>query len=153
MSDCGPDSSPREPRLLIAGDPLPVRLSRSRGMDSTRLARNASAAAVVGIAAWSSYSHMVHVALRFGEHPEVDRPSFGGVERRSERRPAASGTNYTLRPAWFRYVRIRRRHCQPTELIMIMRVNDDERPSHHSVHRDRGLDDVAGTDKLLYRVA
>jgi hypothetical protein len=26
----GPDASPREPRLLIAGDPLPERLSRSR---------------------------------------------------------------------------------------------------------------------------
>jgi hypothetical protein len=26
---------------------------------------------VAGIAAWSSYSHMVHVALRFGERPEV----------------------------------------------------------------------------------
>jgi len=40
-------------------------------MNSTRLARNASAAVVAGIAAWSSYSHMVHVALRFGERPEV----------------------------------------------------------------------------------
>jgi Protein of unknown function (DUF2637) len=40
-------------------------------MNGTRLARNASAAVVAGIAAWSSYSHMVHVALRFGERPEV----------------------------------------------------------------------------------
>jgi Protein of unknown function (DUF2637) len=40
-------------------------------MNGPRLARNASAAVVAGIAAWSSYSHMVHVALRFGERPEV----------------------------------------------------------------------------------
>lgn len=40
-------------------------------MNGTRLARNASAAVVAGITAWSSYSHMVHVALRFGERPEV----------------------------------------------------------------------------------
>jgi len=40
-------------------------------VNGTRLARNASAAVVAGIAAWSSYSHMVHVALRFGERPEV----------------------------------------------------------------------------------
>ena len=40
-------------------------------MNGTRLARNASAAMVAGIAAWSSYSHMVHVALGFGERPEV----------------------------------------------------------------------------------
>jgi hypothetical protein len=40
-------------------------------MNGTRLARNASAAVVAGTAAWSSYSHMVHVALRFGERPEV----------------------------------------------------------------------------------
>jgi hypothetical protein len=38
---------------------------------ATRVARNASAAAVATIAAWSSYSHMVHVALRYGERPEV----------------------------------------------------------------------------------
>jgi hypothetical protein len=36
-----------------------------------RAARNLSAAAVATIAAWSSYYHMVHVALRFGERPEV----------------------------------------------------------------------------------
>lgn len=40
-------------------------------MDLTRLARNVSTAAVTMIAAWSSWSHMVHVALRFGERPEV----------------------------------------------------------------------------------
>jgi hypothetical protein len=40
-------------------------------MNGTRSARNVSAAVVAGIAAWSSYSHMVHVALRFGERPEV----------------------------------------------------------------------------------
>ena len=37
----------------------------------TRAVRNISAGAVAAIAAWSSYSHMVHVALTFGEHPEV----------------------------------------------------------------------------------
>jgi len=40
-------------------------------MSSTRVARNVSTAAVATIAAWSSWSHMVHVALRFGERPEV----------------------------------------------------------------------------------
>ena len=40
-------------------------------MHSTVVARNLSAAAVAGIAAFSSYSHMVHVALRYGERPEV----------------------------------------------------------------------------------
>lgn len=34
-------------------------------------ARNVSAGAVAAIAAWSSYSHMVDVALAFGERPEV----------------------------------------------------------------------------------
>jgi predicted DNA-binding protein (UPF0251 family) len=38
---------------------------------SAVVARNLSAAAVAGIAAFSSYSHMVHVALRYGERPEV----------------------------------------------------------------------------------
>lgn len=37
----------------------------------TRLARNLSAAVVAGIAAWSSYHHMVEVALRVGERPDV----------------------------------------------------------------------------------
>ena len=36
-----------------------------------RTARNVSAAAVALIAAFSSYSHMVHVAFRCGERPEV----------------------------------------------------------------------------------
>ena len=36
-----------------------------------RAARNLSAAAVATIAAWSSYYHMVHVALHYGERPEV----------------------------------------------------------------------------------
>lgn len=36
-----------------------------------RVLRNLSAGSVAAIAAWSSYSHMVHVALRFGERPEV----------------------------------------------------------------------------------
>ncbi|MFC7484362.1 DUF2637 domain-containing protein, partial [Luedemannella flava] len=36
-----------------------------------RLARNLSAGSVAGIAAWSSYSHMVGVALHYGERPEV----------------------------------------------------------------------------------
>jgi hypothetical protein len=36
-----------------------------------RAVRNISAGAVAAIAAWSSYSHMVHVALTFGERPEV----------------------------------------------------------------------------------
>jgi hypothetical protein len=36
-----------------------------------RAARNMSAAAVATIAAWSSYYHMVHVALHYGERPEV----------------------------------------------------------------------------------
>ncbi|GAA1777918.1 DUF2637 domain-containing protein [Luedemannella helvata] len=40
-------------------------------MNGVRLARNLSAAAVAGIAAWSSYSHMVGVALHYGERPEV----------------------------------------------------------------------------------
>src|SRR5215207_2282241 len=61
--------------------PGPRRAVRARGdgprrrrcdvMNGTRSARNVSAAVVAGIAAWSSYSHMVHVALRFGERPEV----------------------------------------------------------------------------------
>ncbi len=37
----------------------------------TTLARNLAAGAVAAIAAWSSYSHMVQVALRFGERIEV----------------------------------------------------------------------------------
>jgi hypothetical protein len=37
----------------------------------TRIARDVSTVAVAGIAAWSSWSHMVAVALRFGERPEV----------------------------------------------------------------------------------
>lgn len=40
-------------------------------MNPTRIARNLSTVAVASIAAWSSWSHMVHVALRFGERPEV----------------------------------------------------------------------------------
>lgn len=40
-------------------------------MNLTRLARNASAAVVASIAAWSSYQHMVHVALHVGERPDV----------------------------------------------------------------------------------
>ena len=40
-------------------------------MNGVRLARNLSAGAVAGIAAWSSYSHMVGVALHYGERPEV----------------------------------------------------------------------------------
>jgi hypothetical protein len=35
------------------------------------LVRNVSSGAVAAIAAWSSYSHMVHLALRYGERPEV----------------------------------------------------------------------------------
>jgi hypothetical protein len=38
-----------------------------------RLARDTSATVVAGIAATSSYAHMVHVALRYGERPEVAR--------------------------------------------------------------------------------
>jgi hypothetical protein len=40
-------------------------------VDSIRFARNTSAAVVAAIAAWSSYSHMVHVALHYGERAEV----------------------------------------------------------------------------------
>ncbi|MFI6065655.1 DUF2637 domain-containing protein [Micromonospora sp. NPDC051227] len=40
-------------------------------MTPTRLARDVSTVAVAGIAAWSSWSRMVAVALRFGERPEV----------------------------------------------------------------------------------
>lgn len=40
-------------------------------MNPTGIARNLSTVAVTAIAAWSSWSHMVHVALRFGERPEV----------------------------------------------------------------------------------
>ena len=40
-------------------------------MNAVRAARMASTVAVASIAAWSSYSHMVHVALRYGERPEV----------------------------------------------------------------------------------
>jgi len=40
-------------------------------MSPTRIARNISTVAVASIAAWSSWSHMVHVALKFGERPEV----------------------------------------------------------------------------------
>ncbi|OLB80345.1 MAG: hypothetical protein AUI14_06895 [Actinobacteria bacterium 13_2_20CM_2_71_6] len=40
-------------------------------MNPTRVARNLSTGAVTMIAAWSSWSHMVHVALKFGERPEV----------------------------------------------------------------------------------
>ena len=36
-----------------------------------RAARNLSAGAVAAIAAWSSYSHMVHVALSYHERPQV----------------------------------------------------------------------------------
>lgn len=41
------------------------------GDGGIRLTRNFSAGAVALIAAWSSYSHMVHVALSCGERPEV----------------------------------------------------------------------------------
>ena len=40
-------------------------------MTATRIVRDLSTAAVAGIAAWSSWSHMVTVALRFGERAEV----------------------------------------------------------------------------------
>ncbi|GAA1821579.1 hypothetical protein GCM10009682_47240 [Luedemannella flava] len=40
-------------------------------MNGVRLACNLSAGVVAGIAAWSSYSHMVGVALHYGERPEV----------------------------------------------------------------------------------
>src|SRR5947208_1457815 len=36
-----------------------------------RVARNVAAGAVAAIAAWSSYSHMVHVALGYHERPQV----------------------------------------------------------------------------------
>ena len=36
-----------------------------------RVARNVSAGAVAAIAAWSSYSHMVHVAMGYHERPQV----------------------------------------------------------------------------------
>ena len=41
------------------------------GTNPTRLASNLSAAVVAGIAAWSSYHHMVSVALSVGERPDV----------------------------------------------------------------------------------
>lgn len=41
------------------------------GTNTTRLASNLSAAVVAGIAAWSSYHHMVSVALSVGERPDV----------------------------------------------------------------------------------
>lgn len=40
-------------------------------MNVSRVARNVAAGVVAAIAAWSSYSHMVSVALRYGEHPSV----------------------------------------------------------------------------------
>ncbi|GAA1785771.1 hypothetical protein GCM10009682_04760 [Luedemannella flava] len=40
-------------------------------VNTTRLASNLSAAVVAGIAAWSSYHHMVSVALSVGERPDV----------------------------------------------------------------------------------
>jgi hypothetical protein len=40
-------------------------------MNGTRTARNISAAVVASIAAWSSYRHMVHVALHVGEQPSI----------------------------------------------------------------------------------
>jgi hypothetical protein len=40
-------------------------------MNLVRAGRMVSTAAVASIAAWSSYSHMVHVTLRYGERPEV----------------------------------------------------------------------------------
>jgi len=40
-------------------------------MDPTRIVSNVSTGAVACIAAWSSWTHMVHVALKFGERPEV----------------------------------------------------------------------------------
>lgn len=40
-------------------------------MNGTRTARNISAATVASIAAWSSYRHMVHVALHVGEQPSI----------------------------------------------------------------------------------
>lgn len=40
-------------------------------MNPTRVTSTAGAAAVAGIAAWSSWSHMVGVALHVGERPEV----------------------------------------------------------------------------------
>jgi hypothetical protein len=40
-------------------------------VNGIRLARNVSAGMVAAIAAWSSYSHMTEVALRFGERAEV----------------------------------------------------------------------------------
>jgi hypothetical protein len=46
---------------------------RSRGplCPPTRIASAISTGPVAAIAAWSSWSHMVHVALRYGERPEV----------------------------------------------------------------------------------
>ena len=40
-------------------------------MTLTRITSTLGAGAVATIAAWSSWSHMVHVALRYGERPEV----------------------------------------------------------------------------------
>lgn len=42
-----------------------------RRRSGVRLSRNLSAAVVAGIAAWSSYQHMVHVALDVGERADV----------------------------------------------------------------------------------
>src|SRR5436190_16022934 len=44
---------------------------RTHRRTGPRIARNISAGLVASIAAWSSYSHMAHVALRYGERPEV----------------------------------------------------------------------------------
>ncbi len=46
-------------------------LGKVIAMRSAAVARNLSAAVVAGIAAFSSYSHMVQVALRYGERPDV----------------------------------------------------------------------------------
>jgi len=61
--------------VLVASE-IPYRHRRHTAaeeiaVDSAVVARNLSAAGVAGIAAFSSYSHMVHVALRYGERPEV----------------------------------------------------------------------------------
>ena len=40
-------------------------------MRGTRITSTLGAAAVAGIAAWASWTHMVHVAIRFGERVEV----------------------------------------------------------------------------------
>jgi len=70
----------QQPRPAVRRDVPHRRLRGDTALDSHRFARNAAAGVVASIAALSSYWHMLHVALRYGERTEVAHLLPGSVD-------------------------------------------------------------------------